>query len=321
MAKRRFRIMILLFCFCLCTLPCRAVAASTTDAKEPIDTGRNCTLTISHRCDGTAFSNQTVKLYQIAEISADFQYALTEPFCPTGLILNGIQTQGEWNVVRATMEAYILANSIAPIMTAITDEAGDACFESLKPGLYLVAEMQMAEGDLSCAFDSALIALPGLDGEGYWQYDVAVAAKPAILPPIDPDEKTELKVLKLWRGDEGLGTRPQSVEVEIFRNGISYAGVILSEENHWSYSWSAKNDGADWKVVERNVPSGYTMTVEQRETTFVITNTRPDQPGTEPPKTGDTANILLYTVLMYVSGTMLIILGIAGKRKRHEEKN
>ena len=95
--------------------------------------------------------------------------------------------------------------------------------------------------------------------------------------------------------------------------------MILSEENHWAYSWSAKDDGASWTVVERNIPQGYTMTAEARGSTFVLTNTwtptQPDDP-IKPPQTGDTANILPHILLMVASGTMLIILGITGKKTR-----
>ena len=140
------------------------------------------------------------------------------------------------------------------------------------------------------------------------------------MPPIEPDEEIQLKVLKLWKGDEGRTDRPQSIEVDIFCNGTIFKTVTLSKENNWCYQWTAKANGASWKVVEQNVPDGYTMTVEQKDTTFTITNSRRD-PSNPPPQTGDTANIMLYAVMMYVSGTMLIILGIVGKRKRHEETN
>jgi hypothetical protein len=100
--------------------------------------------------------------------------------------------------------------------------------------------------------------------------------------------------------------------------------VILPEENHWAYAWTAPDDGADWMVVERDVPAGYTVTVEERAASFVLTNTLisenpPEEDETEPetsPKTGDTSNIMLYTMLMYGSGIILILLGISGKRKR-----
>ena len=319
MAKRRFGILMLLLCFCLYALPQAALAASTADAKEPIDTRRVCELTVRYHYDETTFPNQTVKLFKIAEVSADFQYTLTSSFQASGLALNGIQTSGEWNVIRQTLETYALTHNTEPILSAITDASGSAHFETLKPGLYLASAVRIEQENLRCTFDSALIALPGLGTDGLWQYGVSVSAKPEIAPPTQPDKEIEWKVLKLWKGDEGQNTRPQSVQVEIFRDGVSDTTVLLSEENHWSYSWSVADDGADWKVVERNVPSGYTMTTEQRDTTFVITNICQDAPTPTPPQTGDTTNILLYTVLMYVSGAMLILLAIAGKRKRYDE--
>ena len=64
------------------------------------------------------------------------------------------------------------------------------------------------------------------------------------------------------------------------------------------------------------------MTLEKRGNSFVLTNTytpkNPDEPF-DAPQTGDTSNIMLYVILMIVSGSMLIILGIIGKRNAHEE--
>ena len=310
-----------MLCFCLCVLPCQALAVFTTDAIEPIAIEKECSLSIYYGYEGTAFSNQSVKLYKVADVSADAQYTLTAPFAASGLILNGIQTQGEWNVIRSTLETQILADNIAPTKTAQTNASGQALFTQLTPGLYVASAVEVTQDDVTCSFDSALVALPGLETDGLWRYQVAVAAKPQILPPIQPDGKNELKVMKLWKGDTGRTDRPKSVEVEIFRDGVSYETVILSKENNWAYSWTVPADGASWKVVERNVPAGYTMTVEQRETTFVITNVRQDHTDPSPPKTGDTTNILLYTIILYISGTVLIILGIVRKRKRHEETN
>ena len=315
MAKRRVAVIVFLLCLCLSWLPRYAQAASTADAKEPISPDKDCSLTIAYRYDGESFSNHPVKLYKIADVSADFQYSLTAPFANSGLILNGVQSVREWNVIRSTLETHILAYDVDADLTGVTDQDGQVCFQALKPGLYLAITEQVIQHDWIYAFDSALVALPGLGADGLWQYEVAVTSKSKAIPPAETDEEIEFKVLKLWKGDKGRSDRPQSIEVEIFRDGVSYQTVILSEENHWTFSWFAKDDGATWKIVERNVPTGYTMMVEERETTFVLTNTwPPDKPDI--PQTGDTTNIMLYFVLMNVSGIMLIILGIAGKRKR-----
>ena len=321
MAKRRMRIIAFILCICLYLIPCQVQAASTSDAKEPISTNENCSLTISYCSGGIAFSELPVNLYKIADVSADYQYTLTSSFEKSNLILNGIQTVGEWNVIRSTLETYILANDITAGFNAKTDFEGKASFDALKPGLYLAITERIIQDETTYVFDSALIALPGLGADGLWQYQVDVTSKSEIIPPSRDDEEIELKVLKLWKGDGGSSARPTTIEIEIFRNGTSYQTATLSENNHWTYTWSAKDDGSDWKVVERNIPTGYTMTIEERETSFVLTNTLnrdvPDNPDS--PQTGDTSNIMLWVILMIVSGSMLIILGIIGKRNAHEE--
>ena len=313
MIKRKLGIIVILLCLCLYLMPYQAMAASTSDAVEPILPEKECSLTISYCYGETAFSGVEVKLYQIADVSADFHYTLTSMFADSGLILEGIRTNGEWNVVRSTLEAHILANNIAPEFTAVTNEAGQVRFDGLKTGMYLAIVDQIQQGELYYQFYSALVAVPGLGTDGRWQYSVSVNAKGEALPPVDSDKTIELKVLKLWRGDEGRSDRPQSIVVEIFRNGESFETVTLSAENNWAYTWSAKDDGSTWMVVERNVPKGYVMTLEQREATFVVTNTYPGDPE-KPPQTGDTTNLLLYVLLMIGSGTLLVVPGVTGKK-------
>jgi hypothetical protein len=268
-----------------------------------------------------AAADVMVKLYRVADVSAQAEYTLTDDFRISGLELNGIQSAGEWDVIRSTLEALILANNKPADFTAETNQEGRAQFESLEPGLYLVGSVSVVRDELQCVFDSSLIALPGLDTEVQWLYRVTVTPKPEILPPVTPDEKTEFKILKLWKDDSNRNHRPKCIQAEIFRNGESYLTVTLSEENQWTYVWRAAEDGADWIVVEQNVPKGYTVTVEERKTTFILTNTyQPDEPPEPTPpddssKTGDTSNILLHIMLMNISGIGLLVLGMTGKRK------
>ena len=322
MVKRRVAVVAFLICFCFLLSPCSIQATSTTEASEPINVEQECTLALSYTCDGTAFTDVPVKLYKIAEVSADFQYTLTSSFTQTNLVLNGIQSTDEWNVMRSTLEAHIFADNIEADIVEKTDLSGLVCFASLKPGLYLAVVETVIQEELNCCFDSALVALPGLGTDGLWQYQVSVASKSEIIPPIDADEEIQLKVIKLWKDDEKRNSRPKSVVVEIFRDGTSYKQVVLSSENNWSYSWLTKRDGANWVVIERNTPSSYAMTVEQRENSFVVTNTfvspNPNGPIDEP-KTGDTSNLMFYVVLMIISGSVSIILGIIGKRNDYEE--
>ena len=236
MADRRMGIIAFLFCLCLYLMPCHAQALSTADATEPIDPESDCTLTVSYLGGETALEGISVDLYQIAEVSADFQYTLAPAFQSFGLSLNGIQSAWEWEVIRSTLESYILAHAVEPDFTAVTDGAGQVSFAPLKPGLYLTSAVYTVRDGMEYFFAPTLIALPSMDADGNWQYQISATPKHIALPPIDPDEQdTEYKLLKLWKGDEGLNDRPQSIEVEIFCNGTHYQTVTLSEENHWAY--------------------------------------------------------------------------------------
>ena len=317
MAERRMGIIGILLCLCL-LLPCYASAITTADAAEPISLDTECTLTLTYGYDSAAFADVSVKLYQIADVSADCHYTLTPSFASTGLVVNGVQSNAEWNIIRTTLEVAILTNKTHEDALAVTNQTGQVCFEKLKPGLYLAVPGSVVWESQTCVFASALVALPGLDTDGIWQYRVAAKAKAEILPPIQPDEVIQYKVLKLWKGDGSGSSRPQSIEVEIYRDGKIHELVTLSDKNQWSYSWTAKNDGAQWTVTEPKVPSGYKMTLESRSGTFVLTNTKiqSDTSHAYVPKTGDTFNIQLYLTMMYVSGFLLILLGSTGKRKR-----
>lgn len=322
MAGRKLAITALLLCLCLFLLPCKAYAVYTSDAKTPISTDGICTLNLSYTCDGTVVPNAPVHLFRIADVSDSAQYSLTSAFAASGLNLNGIRSSGEWDVIRSTLESYILANSMAADFSAVTDQNGCAQFELLKPGLYLLSAVRVVENDWNCSFDSALISLPGLNEDGLWEYRVTVTPKSVATPPSEPDDPIAYKILKLWKDENRQADRPKSIDVEIFRDGVPYQMVSLSEDTQWSYTWTAEDDGAEWMVAERNIPSGYSATVEVRSTTFILTNTldpedpSPDVPPSDSPKTGDSSHILLYTVLMYLSGTVLILLGITGKKKR-----
>ena len=337
MAGRRLAVSVLLLCLCLWLLP--GMAQPVCAADTMINPLRSCELTITYSGGGTGFSGLPVALYRVAGVDPSYRYTLAAPFASSGLVVNGLRTQGEWNVVRTTLEGLILAGQVAPLVTGTTDSAGQVTFHRVEPGLYLAVTQDASRDGWTYCFDSALISLPGRSDAGEWQYQVAVTAKSQALPPVQPDSEIELSLLKLWRGDtEDL--RPKQVLIEIYKDGTLYQTVTLTASANWSYRWTAPDDGAAWMVTERDVPAGYTATVEARGNSFLVTNTAipdtptppdppdppedpeqpdpptdPENPTEEPPKTGDTTNIMLYTVLMYLSGAVLILLGITGRKK------
>ncbi len=300
-----------ILCICLLILPCTAYAASTADAKEPIQISKECSLTLKYVHNQASFPDLNVQLYQIATVSSDYQYTLTDNFSGTNLMLNGVTSTSEWDAMRTTLESYIVSNQLHANFEKVTDVNGSVTFSGLTPGMYFAMPVQFNSDGVCYYFDSALVAVPGLDENGLWIYDVTVLPKPEIDIPTGDDE--EYKVVKLWRDNGNGEKRPTSIEVEIICNGEVVKTVVLSAANNWSYSWTAVDNGDKWQVSEKNVPDGYIMTVEEYTTSFTIINTIPDTP--DPPKTGDTSNIGLYVMLMSISGVMMVILGITAKKK------
>lgn len=317
MAKRRVEIIIFVISLCLCLSHLVVFAKSTSDSKEPIYPERECSLEFSFCINEIAFSNVSVRLYKIADISSDYKYSVVSSFVSCGLSLNGIQTAREWNVIKTTLESYIVAGGIDTDKVAISNQEGKAFFEKLNTGLYLAIFGEAICENTKCRFDSALISLPMLDSDNLWNYNLKVNPKGIIIPPDDPETEKSFKVIKLWKdyGEEEI--RPVEIVVEIFRNGVSYKTVVLSENNLWSYSWNEKDDNAEWTVIERDIPFGYVATVDKRETTFILTNTfvPDDSSSKEPPSTGDTSNVMFFVVIMILSGVMLIFSGVIGKKR------
>ena len=102
-------------------------------------------------------------------------------------------------------------------------------------------------------------------------------------PDPGPDPSTvDVTVKKEWKLDDG-GTRPDSVTVELLKDGEVDKTVTLNEANGWSYTWSDLSADYTWTVQEVNVPEGFTSTITQAGNVFVITNDdKPEEPGLDP---------------------------------------
>ena len=121
-------------------------------------------------------------------------------------------------------------------------------------------------------------------------------------------------LLKLWN-DSGSANRPKSIQVDIYKDQVLFETVTLSSENDWSYQWHTVDSGSQWTVTEKNVPNGYTVSISESEGIFTVTNSiKPS--NQEPPKTGDTFPLWYYLVAMWLSGFLLLSMGILRQRKR-----
>lgn len=289
----------------------------TVLARGPIEIERKASLTINYPCAGAAF-----QLYRVAYVSAYGEYSLSEQFSGYPLSLEQADQAG-WRAVAATLSGYVARDQLTPLQEGITDAHGKIVFTELTPGLYLLIGKSCMDGDYRYTSDPFLIALPELDADETWLYDVS--ASPKYVWEAVPDT-TELKAVKIWQDDENAGTRPDSIEIQLLCNGTVWDTVTLNEKNSWRHKWEKLDGSYTWQLVEKEVPDGYTVTIQMDGGIFIITNTiQDDPPAPEKPQTParpllPQTGVLWWPVGVLVLGGMLLLLGDCIRRKNKYEK-
>lgn len=87
---------------------------------------------------------------------------------------------------------------------------------------------------------------------------------------VEAIEYSKLTVHKTW-DDNGYPDRPESVKVNLLKDGEVFEIVTLNEENQWTYSWDDLDDRYDW-TAEEDVPEGYEASFKIVDNTVFITN-------------------------------------------------
>lgn len=283
----------------------------TAEAATFIDTDAKGSLSLTYSYDGQPFESLPIRIYRVAEVSAYADFTLTGDFQDLPVEVNNVKTQQEWREVASTLSAYVTAQEIAPYGELLTDAEGKVSFTDLPLGLYLVYMVRADTEEGYCHFDGFMISVPTLDAEDNWVYDVL--ARPKSVQQVIVPKEISYTVSKLWRDEGHAQLRPQSISIDLYRDGEFVETVVLSEENNWTYTWTTIDDGAIWQAVETNVPEGYTVTLEQNGNYFFVTNSY--EGSDDPPDTGDIRNPRLYFVFMCVAGLGLVVLGLTGKKK------
>ena len=285
-----------------------AFAASTTDVKGKVEQRDDCTIEIEYSSDGHTFEGENIKLYHVADISENAEYSLHGVFADYSVKVTGTSSQTEWDEMTLTLNSYILADKITPDYEAATDADGKVKFENLSVGLYLVSSVRTESDGTYYVFESFMISLPGVDENSSWIYDVT--AKPKMSEDKPSKGEVEYKVVKTWK-DDGNNSRPTSVEVGIYKDGIIQGVTELNAENGWMYSWTTVDDGSVWTVTETEVPSGYKVGIQRNGDTFNVMNA---YTGGGSPKTGDSSNIGFYLIIMALSGAAFVTFGLVRRK-------
>jgi len=294
-------------CLCWAVIMVAALLSFPAGAVTPIDPMRSSSLTLHYQHDGVCYEGIEVKTFRVAEVFADGSYALTGDFADYPVNIYGITSQTEWKNISSTLGAYAVADRLTPTRRSYTDNTGAVCFVDILPGMYLTLSVQIEEPQKITLFETFLTVVPHPSDSGDHNYDVTAYPKCQTFSPT-PGE-TLYKVVKQWKDDGHASQRPASITVDILKDGVLQSTQQLSAKNNWCYTWSAPTDGSNWQAVERQIPSGYSVTVTKQDTTLLLTNTY-DSDIPEPPPSGDTAVLWPYALAMCLSGGMILVLAI-----------
>ena len=224
-----------------------------------------------------------------------------------------------------------------------SDCGREVTLTGLQTGIYLITSATLTQWNTLLNFQPLLLDLPMIDEDtGVYAYEVAAVPK-----PVRREILKELNVIVLWKDAGFESKRPDSVTIELYRDGELFDTQKVTAENGWRYTWSELSDdklqvgaapSADgeysdataqakdhlingehsWYVVERGA-DGYTVTYAVRpvNNTFVVINTvkAPATPDQTLPQTGQ----LWWPVpLLAIAGVLTMIFAHFAGRKRHE---
>ena len=270
----------------------------------PVDRNALCSLTIANcEVEGAEF-----RAYKVAEITEDAHFEMIDPFKDAQIAIDA----EEYREASYTLASFVVAEEVKPASSSAVIE-GEAVFEELENGLYLVVSDPVTKDDYSYVYAPVLVCVPTRDTADQWVYDVVVEAK------YERHEvehcEVEYSVVKHWI-DSDKSKRPVEIEAVIMKNNETVETVTLSSANNWSYRWKAEDDGSVWSVMEKKVPKDYKVKVTGSRTEFVINNTYTggNPPGSPP--TGDTQNLLLPILLMIGAGGLILFSGVMLSRKK-----
>lgn len=291
----------------LATLLVVALLATTALAQT-----QDNALTIHCEMAGTTLSGAQFSLYKVADVSQDMTYSETGAFGAYSFDLSGLDSEG-WREMAVTLASWAQRDAMTPDASAQTDKSGDVCFAQMEDGLYLFVGAMHVQDGYRYTFEAGLVLLPGQEnGEVQRQVLTQPKMEREKVGPID------IGVQKIWKDEGCEAFRPQSVTVQLLRNGKAQETIKLSAENNWKYEWKALEGGYEWRVVEKDPPGAYTDSYRREGNTFIVTNTYKTPGSTTPdealPQTG-----LLWWPVPLLAGAGMILCFVGWRRQRNEE--
>ena len=277
---------------------------------QEIDTTKKGDITLKYDPDQSGSADGTVfRIYKIADVDAKGKIIASG----TGITVNSEKMDSD----EASRLAELLKNETPTYTETIGN--GTAVVENVPVGIYLLVGEEKKVGKKTFTPIPSIFSIPQ-EKEGAYSYGpLNVEVKFRLMEEPDSKGTVKYKVTKKWSGDNE-SIRPTEITVAIIEGTTQKETVVLNKANNWTYEWEGAK-GVSYKVIEKNIPAGYSVTQTGNETSFILTNTytektptptptSPTPPGTTPPpNTGDRFS---PNNLLVIMGISLCVAGIVG---------
>ena len=284
---------------------------------ETIDTTKKVNVTLKYPSDGSkVLDGSKFKIYRIADVSANGTITAV-----SGLNSANIDADN-MDAAEAKRVAGILKTANADYTVTIAN--GEAVISEMPVGIYLlVGEGKKVDKKTYTPTPSFFSIPQEIDGTySYASFNLEV--KYTSKEESRSDETVKYKVIKKWAGDTEK-IRPAEITVAIFEGSQQKETVVLNKDNNWTYEWQGQKDVV-YRVAEKNIPEGYSVTQTGTTTEFILTNTYhtetpppsttppttttpPGSPPGSPPNTGDHTELRKMGMLL---GGSLIVIAATG---------
>ena len=267
----------------------------------------------------TPMDNMKVSLYRVGEFTKQGTFILTNPYQSYSVSLDHSSSE-EWQATANTLAQYIERDGVQADVEGVSSSNHTIAFNELSCGLYLMIGSEKEVNDHGSIEvytpQVSFIALPDVSTDEPYHITTVMKYEK------NDYTQTSLHVLKVWKNDSD-NTRPASIQVDLLQKDtdgktIVFDQQILSDENHWSYTWNDLSDKYTWNVVETTIPQGYTESSIKESNTIVLTNTSTTSVIEEKPTSSNqlplTGQLQWPIPVLVIAGIVFLIIGKACKR-------
>lgn len=165
----------------------------------------------------------------------------------------------------ATLENYAVIDRRKNDGEGVIDKNGYLVFPQLRPGLYMVCGKNFYVNETVYVPSAVLVEInPSFGNDG-----IDLMVYPKVVYKILAETSRSHTVKKVWTDS---GQLHPAIQVDIYKDGELDDTIVLDDSNKWTYSWYA-DDFAEWRVMETEVPTGYSVAYRFGDGQYVIENT------------------------------------------------